>query len=97
VHEEKKAKRYYVSGTVQGVGFRYFAERAARHANVTGFARNLHDGRVEVFAIGTEESLAALRRDLERGPRGASVSGVAEEEATVDSNYADGFSIEYDT
>ena len=96
MREEKKAKRYYVSGIVQGVGFRYFAERAARHSNVTGYARNLRDGRVEVFAIGTAESLAALRLDLERGPRGASVSGVAEEEAIVDSNYADGFSIEYD-
>lgn len=96
MHEEKKAKRYYVSGIVQGVGFRYFAERAARHANVKGYARNLRDGRVEVFAIGTAESLAALRRDLERGPRGASVSGVVEEEAVVDLKFANEFSIEYD-
>jgi acylphosphatase len=96
VHEEQNAKRYYVSGMVQGVGFRYFAERAARHSNVTGYARNLRDGRVEVYAIGAAESLRALRNDLERGPRGASVSGVVEEEAIIDANYADGFSIEYD-
>ena len=96
MHEEQKAKRYYVSGVVQGVGYRYFAERAAKHLNVRGYARNLRDGRVEVYAIGSVESLAALRRDLERGPRGASVSGVTEEDAAIDANRADGFSIEYD-
>jgi acylphosphatase len=96
VRDEMNAKRYFVSGLVQGVGYRYFAERAARHANVTGYTRNLRDGRVEVYAIGTAVSLAALRGDLERGPRGASVTSVAEEEATIDANYADEFSIEYD-
>jgi acylphosphatase len=96
VHEELIAKRFYVSGLVQGVGYRYFAERAAKRARVAGYTRNLRDGRVEVYAIGPVESLAALRRDLERGPSGASVTSVAEEDATIESKFANKFSIEYD-
>jgi len=96
VHEEPNAKRYYVSGMVQGVGYRYFAERAARHLKVMGYVRNLRDGRVEVYAIAPAELLAALRRDLERGPHGATVTSVTEEEAVVESRFADEFSIEYD-
>lgn len=90
------ARRYFISGIVQGVGFRYFAQRAAQNLGVTGFARNLSDRRVEVYARGTADQLQALRALLERGPLGAAVSGVAEEEADVQSQYARGFSIEYD-
>lgn len=96
MHEKLIAKRFYVSGLVQGVGYRYFAERAAKRVKVAGYTRNLRDGRVEVYAIGPVESLAALRRDLERGPSGASVTNVAEEDATIDSKLANNFSIEYD-
>ncbi len=71
MHEEPNAKRYYVSGMVQGVGYRYFAERAAMHLKVMGYVRNLRDGRVEVYAIAPAETLAALRR----GPRTRSVWG----------------------
>lgn len=96
VHEETNAKRYYVSGTVQGVGYRYFAERAAKYLKVMGYVRNLSDGRVEVYAIATAESLSSLRQTLERGPSGASVAGVTEEEAAIEMEFADGFSIEFD-
>jgi acylphosphatase len=96
VHEELIAKRFYVSGLVQGVGYRYFAERAAQRVRVAGYTRNLRDGRVEVYAIGPVESLAVLLRDLERGPSGASVTSVAEEGATIESKFANKFSIEYD-
>src|ERR1700684_2584724 len=51
VHEEQNAKRYYVSGMVQGVGYRYFVERAARHLKVTGYVKNPGDGRGEAYAI----------------------------------------------
>jgi acylphosphatase len=96
VHEETNAKRYYVSGMVQGVGFRYFAERAAKYLKVMGYVRNLRDGRVEVYAIAPADAQAALRRELQRGPRGATVTSVTEEEAIAEPRYADEFSIEYD-
>jgi acylphosphatase len=95
VSETKQAKRYFVSGTVQGVGFRYFAVRAAERLPVSGYTRNLPDGRVEVYAIGTPEQLGKLRSALERGPWGASVSEVQEEQATIDSQYEHGFVITY--
>jgi acylphosphatase len=96
VHDEQTSKRYYVSGVVQGVGYRYFAERAAKWLKLAGYVRNLRDGRVEVYAVGSAASLAALQQALERGPSGASVTKVAEENAPFDAKFADGFSIEYD-
>ena len=96
MQEETNAKRFFVSGVVQGVGYRYFVERAARYLNLAGYVRNLRDGRVEAYAIGSAQSLASLRASLERGPLGASVSGVAEEPAAFEARFAQGFSIEYD-
>jgi len=96
VHKNDNAKRYYVSGTVQGVGYRYFAERAAAHFGIMGYVRNLRDGRVEVYAIGPADSLASLRRRLENGPVGASVEKVVEEDAPIDPQFQQDFSIEYD-
>jgi acylphosphatase len=96
VRDEPTARRYYVSGIVQGVGFRYFAQRMAARLGISGYTRNLNDGRVEVFAIGRPESLAALRAALEQGPQSAHVSRVLEEGAEIDSRFGKGFSIEYD-
>ena len=45
------ARRYFIRGRVQGVGFRDFAQRAAAQLGVSGYARNLDDGRVEVYAV----------------------------------------------
>ena len=94
--EEKVAKRYYVSGIVQGVGYRYFAVRAARQLGVAGFAKNLRDGRVEVYAIAPHAVLKSFRRELRRGPHGASVDEVAEDTAEIELEFASAFSIEYD-
>lgn len=91
--ERAEARRYFVSGIVQGVGFRYFARRAAQRLGVAGYAKNLADGRVEVYAIASREKLQSLRVELERGPQHASVTGVAEEDAPLDSQFAGGFSI----
>ena len=82
--EPKQARRYFVSGNVQGVGFRYFTQRAAQRLQLNGYTRNLPDGRVETYAIGAPEQLAQLRTALERGPWGASVSEVKEERAAVE-------------
>jgi acylphosphatase len=95
VSEPKQARRYVVSGIVQGVGFRYFTQNAAERLHLNGYTKNLPDGRVEVYAIGTPDQLAKLRVALERGPLGASVSEVKEEQAAVDQNYANGFVITY--
>jgi acylphosphatase len=96
VRDESTARRYYVSGIVQGVGYRYFAQRMAVRLGISGYTRNLSDGRVEVYAIAPAESHGALRAALERGPQSASVSRVAEEEAAIEVQFAEGFSIEYD-
>jgi acylphosphatase len=95
VSEPKQARRYFVSGIVQGVGFRYFTQNAAERLHLSGYTKNLPDGRVEVYAIGTPVQLAKLRSALERGPWGASVSEVREEQAAIDPNYANGFVITY--
>ncbi len=78
---------------VQGVGFRFFAQRAAEKLQVSGFVRNLPDGRVEVFAMGTSRQHSELRAILERGPRLSSVSEVQEELAAPDSQYEGAFFI----
>jgi acylphosphatase len=96
VSDAKQAKRYFVSGMVQGVGFRYFAQHAAEKLHLSGYVRNLRDGRVEAFAIGTLEQLASFHAALQRGPRFSSVSEVREEAATADPRYASEFSISYD-
>jgi acylphosphatase len=96
VTDAKQAKRFFVSGFVQGVGFRNFTEGEARRLNVSGYVRNLRDGRVEAYAIGTPEQLAKFRAALERGPRFSSVSGVNEEPANVDPQYAHEFVTTYD-
>lgn len=91
-----QAKRFLVSGLVQGVGFRFFAQRAAARLGLGGYAKNLRDGRVEIYAAGPVASLAALRNDLARGPVGAEVTDVAEQEAAVEPRYTSGFVIEHD-
>jgi len=75
------ARRWFVRGRVQGVGFRYFAQRAAEELGLSGYVRNLDDGRVEVYAIGPEARLSELAGRLHRGPRWAEVHAVEEQEA----------------
>jgi acylphosphatase len=91
---ETQAKRFFVSGMVQGVGFRFFVERTAASLGIGGFVRNLFDGRVEVYAIGSTEQIDSLRKALQRGPRMAKVERVDEQAADVLREYAGAFSIE---
>jgi acylphosphatase len=58
-----------ISGRVQGVGYRYFAERCANELGLTGWIRNLHDGRVEVVAEGPGPKLDEFLGRLRTGPR----------------------------
>ena len=72
------ARQYMISGEVQGVGFRFFAQRIAARHQVVGYARNLPDGRVEVHAEGTPESVEGFKHDLAAGPQHARVEQVEE-------------------
>lgn len=76
--------RYLVSGRVQGVGFRWFVARRARELAVTGFVRNLPDGRVEVVAAGEPGALEMLCRVLHEGPPAARVQTVETLELALD-------------
>jgi acylphosphatase len=89
-----QARRFYISGMVQGVGFRFFAQRVAERLGIAGYVKNLPDGRVEVYAIGTEKQLRAMRGELKRGPRAASVDEVGEMDEEILQEYAGGFRIE---
>ena len=79
------ARRYFVRGRVQGVGFRWFVQKNAAELRISGYARNLDDGRVEVYAIGTPEQLNELNGMLWRGPRMSDVRSVEEQEAAMES------------
>jgi acylphosphatase len=86
------AKRFVISGRVQGVGFRFFVQEHAAIEGVHGYVRNLPDGRVEAFVEGDDESVLRVDRALRRGPRGAEVETVVVEDA-VPTGRATGFSI----
>jgi acylphosphatase len=81
-----EARRYFVRGRVQGVGFRWFVEREAHLLGIAGWVRNNHDGSVEVLAQGTREQLSALHSRLRQGPRAARVDTVEELEARPSEN-----------
>jgi acylphosphatase len=71
--------RFLVSGRVQGVFFRASAQARARELGLTGFARNLADGRVEVVAGGEVAALDELHAWLRQGPAAARVAAVERE------------------
>jgi acylphosphatase len=70
------ARRIVVSGRVQGVGFRYFAQDVALRVGATGWVRNLPDGRVEAHVEGEVEAVTRVEAAMRRGPRGARVQTV---------------------
>jgi acylphosphatase len=72
------ARKFLIRGDVQGVGYRFFAQRAAARHQVVGYVRNLSDGSVESLAEGTPASVEAFKHDLVTGPQWAAVSQVEE-------------------
>jgi acylphosphatase len=86
------ARRYVISGRVQGVGFRFFAEAEAAREGLHGWVQNLPDGRVEVSVEGEAESVERFERKIRHGPPGARVSDVQGDE-TVPTDRGTGFSI----
>lgn len=82
------ARRFIISGRVQGVGYRYFAIQAARRAGVAGTVRNLPDGNVEAVAEGPENAINEFRAELERGPSFGHVTRVDEIELPVTGRFS---------
>jgi acylphosphatase len=72
------ARKFFVAGEVQGVGYRFFAQRAAARHQVVGYVKNLDDGRVEVLAEGPAQRVEAFQHELATGPRFSSVQNVEE-------------------
>jgi acylphosphatase len=70
------ARRFAVTGRVQGVGFRYFVQEAAGREGVTGYVQNLPDGSVEAYVEGEAEAVTRVERAIRRGPGGARVTSV---------------------
>jgi acylphosphatase len=70
------ARRYVITGRVQGVGFRYFARTAAAREGILGWVKNTADGRVEISAEGDAEALERFERHVRHGPPAARVEDV---------------------
>jgi len=87
-------EHYYISGRVQGVFYRASAHQTAQALNLTGWVRNLADGRVEIIACGSAEQLAKLKVWLKEGPPMAKVQQLEVKNIT-DVPDADGFEILY--
>jgi len=90
----KIARRFIVKGRVQGVGYRFFAIRAANRLGVVGSVKNLTDGTVEAIAEGTAEAVAEFRAELWRGPSYAQVTAVDESDLKLSGRYKS-FDVEY--
>jgi acylphosphatase len=81
------ARRYVVSGRVQGVGFRYFTQDAATREGLSGHVRNRPDGSVEIIVEGDQESLQRFEAALWRGPSHARVDNVEMESTNPDGRH----------
>jgi acylphosphatase len=79
-NQDSVTVRGLVSGKVQGVSFRYFVSRAAAASGVTGYAKNLADGRVEVLLTGTPDMVWEVRKQVLKGPLISRVDGCEWEE-----------------
>jgi acylphosphatase len=67
------ARRYLLSGRVQGVGFRYFTQRVAAQHGISGWVRNTPDGRVEIEAEGDADAMRQFESRISAGPPGGHV------------------------
>ena len=74
----KVARKFIVSGFVQGVGFRFFVQRAAARHQVWGYVKNLEDGSVESYAEGDAKAVEDFKHDLVTGPTHSKVDHIEE-------------------
>ena len=87
IAEGTRRAHAFVSGRVQGVGFRDFTQNQARRLGVTGFVKNLPDGRVEAVLEGPAAAVAALVEEMGRGPRAAKVEAIAVKDETPEGEF----------
>lgn len=91
----KIQKHVFLSGRVQGVGFRYFVSRNAERLNINGWVRNLKDGRVEAVIEGDPESVDEMLEHLKSGPRSAKVRDMEVDEPAFDDTNYDSFQVKH--
>lgn len=91
IEKSHKGLHCFVSGRVQGVFFRQSTQAQANSYGLTGWARNLQDGRVEVMVFGSQQQLESFKQWLNTGPPMAQVIDVESEE--VEFQKFEGFSI----
>lgn len=77
------SRRIVVTGRVQGVGFRFHVEEAARGERVSGWVRNRADGSVEALLVGTPEAVARVESAVRQGPRLARVDSMTVADESV--------------
>jgi acylphosphatase len=89
----RSVSHLFISGRVQGVGFRYFTARLASKYNICGFVRNLLNGDVEVYAEGEKDELDQFRLRVKTGPSCALVTRVSESDVPMISTNFNSFDI----
>ena len=84
-----KRIHFFVSGNVQGVGFRWYVQRLAQGMNLCGFVKNLRDGRVEVVAEGNENSVEEFLKGLKEGSFEDGIEEIKKIEEKYEGEYSD--------
>jgi len=87
------ARKFLIRGEVQGVGYRFFAQRVAARHQVVGYVKNCADGTVEALAEGSAKDVEAFKNDLATGPQWATVDQMEEISLDPTGRYS-GFRIE---
>ncbi|MCH2448884.1 MAG: acylphosphatase [Gracilimonas sp.] len=87
-------KHIFITGRVQGVGFRHFTRKNAENLGVTGWVKNLSDGRVEAVFQGSEEQIEELIQRCKKGPVASYVQNIEVEKDSGEEDYKN-FSVEF--
>ena len=87
-------KHIFITGRVQGVGFRHFTRKNAEALGVTGWVKNLPDGRVEAVFQGDEEQIEELVERCKKGPVASYVQSIEVSKESDDEDFED-FSVEF--
>ena len=91
---QKIRKHVYLSGRVQGVGFRAFTVRKAQKLNINGWVKNLADGRVEAVLAGKKNNIKKMLELIQQGPSFAEVDNIEVENEVYQDEY-NGFDVLY--